>query len=97
MDAVLAASSYSRGCFSLCLAVSARHFIVPGGSMFHLEPGTIELSCMCIFIINICICMYMYSTYILTKYRARKSCMMRSFLFNIQNKRFHDIIIYLVQ
>ena len=42
MDAVLAAASYSRGGFSPCLAGSARRVMVPGGSTFHLEPGTIH-------------------------------------------------------
>ena len=42
MAAVLAAASYSRGGFSPYLAVSARRFMVPGGSTFHLEPGTIH-------------------------------------------------------
>ena len=41
MAAVLAAASYSREGFSPCLAISARRVRVPGGSMFHLEPGTI--------------------------------------------------------
>ena len=41
MAAVLAAARYYRGGFSLCLAGSARCVMVPGGSMFHLEPGTI--------------------------------------------------------
>ena len=41
MNAVLAFNSYSRGGFSLCLDSSARRVMVPGGSMFHLEPGTI--------------------------------------------------------
>ena len=42
MDAVLAADSYSRGGFSTCLAGSAMCVMVPGGSTFHLEPGTIQ-------------------------------------------------------
>ena len=42
MAAVWAAASYSRGGFSLCLAGSARRVMVPGGSTFHLEPGTIK-------------------------------------------------------
>ena len=42
MAAVLAAASYSRTCFSLCLAARARHVRVLGGSAFHLEPGTIH-------------------------------------------------------
>ena len=41
MAAVLAAASYSRGGFSLCLAGSTRRVMVSGGSKFHLEPGTI--------------------------------------------------------
>ena len=36
-------------------------------------------------------------TNILTKYRARKSFTTRLFLFNTQNKSFHDRLIYLVQ
>ena len=42
MAAVLEAASYSRGGFSLCLTGSARPVMVPGGSSFHLEPGTIH-------------------------------------------------------
>ena len=42
MAAVLAAASYSRGVFSLCLAGSVRRVMVPGGSTFHLEPRTIH-------------------------------------------------------
>ena len=42
MATVLAASSYSRIGFILCLAVRARRVRVPGGSTFHLEPGTIS-------------------------------------------------------
>ena len=41
MAAVFAADSYSRRSFSLYLAGSARRVMVPGGSTFHLEPGTI--------------------------------------------------------
>ena len=41
MAAVLVAAIYSRVGFSLCLAVCARGVRVPGGSVFHLEPGTI--------------------------------------------------------
>ena len=41
MAAVLAAPSYSRIGFSLYFAVRARRVRVPGGSKFHLEPGTI--------------------------------------------------------
>ena len=44
MAAVLAAAIYSRGVFSPCLAISARRVMVPGESMFHLEPGTILLT-----------------------------------------------------
>ena len=36
-------------------------------------------------------------TNILTKYMARKSFMKRLFLFNTQNKSFHEKLIYLVQ
>ena len=43
MAVVLAAARYSRGGFSPCLAVSVRRVRVPGGSTFHLEPGTIEV------------------------------------------------------
>ena len=43
MAAVLAAASYSRGVVSPFLAVSARRVMVPGGIMFHLEPGAIHL------------------------------------------------------
>ena len=39
---------------------------------------------------------HMY-THILTKYRARNSFMTKSFIFNIKNKSFHDIVISLVQ
>ena len=42
MAAVLAAASYSRISFSLCLAVRARRVRVPGGSVFHLKPGIIH-------------------------------------------------------
>ena len=41
MAAVLAAASYSRIGFSLCLSVRTRRVRVPGGNAFHLEPGTI--------------------------------------------------------
>ena len=41
MDAVLAAASYSRIGFSIYLTVRARCVRVPGGSKFHLGPGTI--------------------------------------------------------
>ena len=44
MAAVLAAAIYSRIGFSPCLAVRARHVMVPGGSVFHPEPGTIMAS-----------------------------------------------------
>ena len=43
MAAMLAAAGYSRGCFSPCLAVSVRRVMVPGGSTFHLEPGTVDI------------------------------------------------------
>ena len=43
MAAVLADAIYSRVGFSPCLAGSARCVMVPGGSMFHLEPGTIHV------------------------------------------------------
>ena len=43
MATVLAAASYSRMGFSICLAVPARHGRVPGGSASHLEPGTIHV------------------------------------------------------
>ena len=42
MATVLAAASYSRIGFSLCLDVRAWRVRVPGGSAFHLEPGTIQ-------------------------------------------------------
>ena len=42
MAALMEASSYSRIGFSLCLAVRARRVMVPGGSVFHLEPGKIH-------------------------------------------------------
>ena len=41
----LAATSYSRGDFILCLAVSVKRVMVPVGIMFHLEPGTIHPCC----------------------------------------------------
>ena len=41
MSAMWEAASYSRGGLSLCCAVSAGSVIVPGGSTFDLEPGTI--------------------------------------------------------
>ena len=41
MAAVLAAASYSKIGFSLYFFVRARCVRVPGGSKFHLEPGTI--------------------------------------------------------
>ena len=44
MATVLAAASYPRIGFSLYLAVHARRVRVPGGSKFHLEPGTIPWS-----------------------------------------------------
>ena len=43
MVAVLAAASYYRIGFSPCLAVRVRGVRVPGGSVFHLEPGTIRV------------------------------------------------------
>ena len=43
MAAVWAAASYYRGGLSLCRAGSAWRVMVPGGSMFHLEPGTIVM------------------------------------------------------
>ena len=42
MADVWAVASYYRGSFSLCLAGSAIRVVVPGGSMFHLDPGTIH-------------------------------------------------------
>ena len=42
MAVVLAAAIYSRIGSSLCLAVRAWRVRVPGGSLFHLEPGTIN-------------------------------------------------------
>ena len=39
---------------------------------------------------------HMY-THIITKYRARKSFMMRSFVFNTQNNSFHGRLISPVQ
>ena len=38
---MLAAAIYSRIGFSIYFAVRARRVRVPGGSKFHLEPGTI--------------------------------------------------------
>ena len=43
MAAVLAAASYSMMGFSIYFVVRARRVRVPGGSKFHLEPGTIVL------------------------------------------------------
>ena len=43
MAVVLAAAIYSRIGFSIYYAVRARHVRVPGGSKFHLEPGTIDI------------------------------------------------------
>ena len=40
MAALLAAASYSRIVFSIYLAVRVRRLRVPGGSKFHLGPGT---------------------------------------------------------
>ena len=42
MSSVLVAASYSIGGFSLYLVSSAGRDMVPGGSTFHLEPGTIH-------------------------------------------------------
>ena len=42
MTDVSAAARYYRGDFRLCLTGSARHVMVPGGRMFHLEPRTIQ-------------------------------------------------------
>ena len=42
MASMLEAASYSRGGVSPCLVVSAGSVMVPGGSTFHLEPGTIR-------------------------------------------------------
>ena len=42
MAAVLAAAIYSRMGFSIYFAVRVRRVRVPGGSKFHLEPGTID-------------------------------------------------------
>ena len=44
MAAVLAAASFSRIGFSVYFAVHARRVRVPGGSKFHLEPGTIVIA-----------------------------------------------------
>ena len=44
MAAVLADASYYTIGFSLYFAVRARHVRVPGGSKFHLEPGTIAIA-----------------------------------------------------
>ena len=44
MATVLAAAIYSRIGFSPCLAVHERRVRVPGGSAFHLEPGTIDVN-----------------------------------------------------
>ena len=38
---LLAAASYSRIGFSICISVRARRVRVSGGSVFHLESGTI--------------------------------------------------------
>ena len=43
MAAVLEAASYSRTGFSTCLSVRAGRVRVPGGSVLHLEPGTIRM------------------------------------------------------
>ena len=42
MAAMLAAARYSRGGFSLCRVDNVKRVMVPGGSTFHLEPGTIH-------------------------------------------------------
>ena len=47
MAAVLAAASYYMIGFSIYFAVRARRVRVPGGSKFHLEPGTIHVPHMC--------------------------------------------------
>ena len=52
MASMLAAASYYRIGFSLYLAVSARRVRVPGGSKFHLEPGTMK-GCQTVLIINV--------------------------------------------
>ena len=41
MAAMLAAAIYSRIGFSIYFAVRARRVRFPGGSKFHMEPGTI--------------------------------------------------------
>ena len=41
MSAVLASASYYIGGFRLCRTSSAKRVMFPGGSMFHLEIGTI--------------------------------------------------------
>ena len=41
MAAVLPAAFYSRIGFSIYFAIRARRVKVPGGSKFHLAPGTI--------------------------------------------------------
>ena len=41
MAAVLADASYSRIGFSIYFAILPQRVRVPGGSKFHLEPGTI--------------------------------------------------------
>ena len=38
MAAMWVVASYSREGFSLCLAGSVRHVMVPGEGTFHLEP-----------------------------------------------------------
>ena len=43
MATVWEAASYYRGFLSLYRAGSAWRVMVPGGSMFHLEPGTIVM------------------------------------------------------
>ena len=49
----------------------------------------IHIPCMCTFMIH----MYIH----IRKYRARNISMKKSFLFNISNKSFHDVVILLVQ
>ena len=49
MAAVSADANYSRIGFSLYFAVHARRVRVPGGSKFHLEPGTIMIPLLLIY------------------------------------------------
>ena len=46
---------------------------------------------------HICTHIYIYETNVITKQRARKSFVTRSFLFNKQKKSFHDRVISLVR